>query len=87
MVSKYDPLEQRLRDTAPDVKSVTLQFRELEILLGSALPASARTYRPWWANQADTKNRPQAHAWMSAGFFVETVKISKFGGWVRFVRA
>ena len=86
MPAKYESLELHLRSVPATVREVTLQFSELEQILGGPLPQSARTHRPWWANQKDSKSRPQAHAWLSAGFEVDTVNQSGGGGWVRFKR-
>lgn len=41
-------------------------FRQLESILGFALPASARLYPAWWAN--DACQGRQAMAWLSAGW-------------------
>lgn len=41
-------------------------FRQLESILGFALPASARLYPAWWAN--DARQGRQAMAWLSAGW-------------------
>ena len=45
---------------------VHLSFREIEALLGVALPASARRYRPWWANE-EAGTHVHARAWLDAG--------------------
>ena len=47
-------------------------FREIEAILGFQLPASARRYRPWWANQKGG-GHSQALAWTAAGW--ETSKV------------
>ena len=47
--SKYRRLYTHLRDKE-DEQWLT-SFREIEAILGFRLPASARRYRPWWANQ------------------------------------
>ncbi|MGQ4878884.1 DUF7662 domain-containing protein [Billgrantia sp. LNSP4103-1] len=41
-------------------------FRQLESILGFVLPASARLYPAWWAN--DARQGRQAMAWLSAGW-------------------
>ena len=47
-VSKYDPLYQHLsKQKAP---TVTMTFTEIEAILGSKLPPSARKYAQWWEN-------------------------------------
>ena len=73
MAGKYEPLELHLRAIPKEQREVTLSFAEIGRILGSPLPASALTHRPWWGNQQDSQGRPQAHAWLSAGFEVDTV--------------
>jgi hypothetical protein len=55
-------------------KTVTFTFAEIEGVIGSKLPKSARTYRPWWANEMNGRY-VQAHAWMGAGYRVEAVDL------------
>jgi hypothetical protein len=84
--TKYEPLELHLRAVPAGTKELTLSFAEIERILGAPLPASAKSHRPWWGNQKDSKTRPQAHAWLSAGFLVDTVNQSNSAS-VRFKRA
>jgi hypothetical protein len=84
--TKYEPLELHLRAVPAKTKEVTLSFIEIEGILGASLPASARTHRPWWANQKDSKTRPQARAWLAAGFEVDAVNQGGSAS-VRFKRA
>lgn len=86
MSTKYEPLEMHLRATPSAVKLLTLQLPELARIIGASLPDSAFIHRPWWANQKNSKSRPQAHAWLEAGFVVEEVNQSRTNGWVRFKR-
>lgn len=87
MQTKYEPLELHLRAVPAETREVTLSFAEIEQILGAPLPASAKAHRPWWGNQKDSKTRPQAHAWLSAGFLVDTVNQGNSNGSVRFKRA
>ena len=87
MPSKYEPLELYLRAIPSTTKEVTLSFAEVERIVGTPLPASAKSHRPWWGNQKDSKTRPQAHAWLSAGFEVDTVNQGGGNASVRFRRA
>ena len=48
-------------------------FREIESIIGFELPASARLYRPWWANQSAGNGHSQALAWGVAGW--ETAQV------------
>jgi hypothetical protein len=78
---KYDPLRDYLaaRGHLPEVR---LTLAEVGTILGSPLPNSAFDYREWWANQSDTTNRPQAAAWLDAGFVVGEVHQDRATGWV-----
>jgi DNA-binding transcriptional regulator YiaG len=70
--SKYQPLLDYLRENRHQ-DEVTLNFADIEALLNSALPLSARTQQAWWSNRK--KGALQATAWMEAGFRVETVDL------------
>lgn len=83
--NKYAPLCRYLQALSPDTQEDTLGFADIERLLGQPLPSSALKYSPWWANQANVGNRPQAKAWTSAGFKVDAIRLGE-GGWVRFKR-
>ena len=48
-------------------------FGEIESIIGFELPASARLYRPWWANQGRGNGHSQALAWGVAGW--ETAEV------------
>ena len=61
-MGKYDPLNERLRETRG--REVRLSFAEIEQLLGAGLPKVARERRTWWAND----DSGHAAAWTGAGF-------------------
>jgi len=84
--SKYEPLELHLRAEPTARKETTLSFRQIEEIIGYQLPESAFNYREWWSNQSDITNRPQARAWINAGFLVDAVHQERTNGWVRFKR-
>ena len=86
MKSKYEPLEGHLKTRRASQREVSLSFAEIESIIGARLPKSAYTYREWWSNQADVSNRPQAKAWISAGYKVESVQQRRDSGVVRFKR-
>jgi DNA-binding transcriptional regulator YiaG len=65
--SKYQPLLEYLQRS--DCPEITLSFTEIEKLIDSTLPSSARKERRWWGNRS--KGSPQASAWMKAGYLVE----------------
>jgi hypothetical protein len=83
--TKYQSLRAYLvaRQHTPRVQ---LTFAEIEEVIAASLPDSAFKYREWWSNQSDTSNRPQAAAWIDAGFRVDSVHQSGRDGWVAFVR-
>jgi len=82
--SKYDSLRGYLEGQT--TQEVTLTFENATKILGFPLPPSAYKYQAFWANQADTANRPWARAWQQAGFEVDSVHLSTDDGWVRFKR-
>ena len=84
---KYQRLKEHLSAIPKEKKEVALSFRQLEAILGFDLPKSAVDYRQWWGNQRDVKSRPQAEAWLGAGFLVDGVQLRKPGGSVRFRRS
>jgi hypothetical protein len=87
MKSKYEPLEHFLRSQPAGIHEVTITFSQMREVLGVTLPESAYVHRPWWSNQKESKNRPQAHAWLSAGFEVDALHQARIDGWVRFRRS
>ena len=52
-------------------------FNEIESIVGFKLPASARRYRPWWANQSG-RDHSHALAWGAAGW--ETSEVNMEAG-------
>lgn len=82
MASKYKALTNYLKAQPKAAQTVTLSFDEMHAILGSPLPRSASTHRPWWGNQ--NPPHPQTSGWLDAGFKVDQVNVSS--GSVRFVR-
>src|SRR5215207_7098446 len=79
MASKYDALAEHLRRQSGP--SFTMSFDEIARLVGTELPASSRTHRPWWGN--DRSSHPQSKdGWIAAGWEVESV--DQVGGVVTF---
>lgn len=70
--SKYRPLQDFLSHSARS--PITLTFAEIESLLGTLLPGSARTNRAWWSNRS--KGALQATAWMRAGYTVQALDLA-----------
>lgn len=78
--SRYEPLRTYL--VGRPETTVLATFAQIEEILGVALPASARKYRPWWANeQAGT--HVHARAWLDAGRRTSSVDLQ--AGTVEFV--
>ena len=71
-MSKYDTLAGFLKSQPSD--RVPMTFSEVENVLGFKLPASAKDYSAWWANEHST--HVQARAWMNAGFESEYVDLT-----------
>jgi hypothetical protein len=63
-MSKYKPLERYLR-AASGRTLVDIRFSQIERLIGSRLPESARKYAAWWSNE-DDGTHVQAKAWRAA---------------------
>lgn len=84
--SKYSPLAQYLGKQALNPDPVSLSFAEIEDIIHAALPQSAYKNRDWWSNHNDPAHRPQARAWMEAGFQVGKLEQHKDSGAVVFVR-
>lgn len=78
---KYEPLEHHLRTALTD--RVPLSFAEVEKIIGSVLPRSARKHQAWWANSPE--GHVNAQAWLAAGYRAHRVDID--GEKVVFVRA
>lgn len=69
--SKYFNLYNNLRLCGD--KQITLSFKEIEAIIESALPPSARQNKEYWSNRG--KGGVQAAAWMDAGFHVTDVDL------------
>lgn len=70
-MTKYDPLEKHLsRAGKPEIP---MRFEEIERIIDSPLPASARKHRAWWSNNAT--NHVNALAWLRAGYETADVDI------------
>ena len=71
--SKYDPLYGHLLDGPNNV--VALSFTEIERILGFALPASARRYQAWWANEREGTHS-HARSWLDASYKTQGVDLN-----------
>ena len=81
-MAKYTPLAKFLEDSARTEGTVILSFAQIEDVMGTALPASARRYRSWWGNDS---YHVQAIAWRAAGWRVFKVDMGR--RIVTFIRA
>lgn len=63
---KYAPLHEYLANRFAD--SVVLTFSQIEDLLGSALPDTARAHHEWWTSiDSDADKSSCSDAWILAG--------------------
>ena len=83
MSGKYTPLEHYLAGLPSDKRDVTLSFEHIERIINDKLPASATKHRAWWSNERNGMH-VNAHAWMDAGWKLDTVNFSQ--KWARFLR-
>lgn len=83
MAGKYTPLEQYLRGLPENQREITLSFEQIERILNDTLPPSAHQHQAWWANEI-AGSHVHAHAWMNAGWLVETPHLNE--KWVRLTR-
>jgi hypothetical protein len=86
MTSKYQALEDYLREKSNTDSVITLDLDQIEVIIGGSLPLSAYQHREWWFNQTDEPNRPQAKAWIEAGYQVTSVAANLPIKTVRFER-
>ncbi len=67
-MSRYDALRDHL--AAQDAPTVTLTLSQLDAVV--KLPAAARRYAFWWANEdLKTTLHVQSRAWQEAGYLAE----------------
>lgn len=62
--SRYEGLRVYLSQRSEPV--VRLSFADIENIIGGPLPASARRYRPWWANE-QSGTHVHARSWLDVG--------------------
>lgn len=71
-LAKYDPLRDHL--TAIRGDRWRASFKEIEKIIGTSLPPSARKFAAWWENDAGA-SRVQAHSWLKVGWRTEEVDV------------
>lgn len=70
---KYSPLAQYLVKQSAQTDELTLEFSNIEKIINSQLPESARKHGSWWAN--DSVGHVQSKQWLNAGWKVVAVNI------------
>lgn len=68
-MSKYSKLRNYLLNITEN--RIILTFAEIENILGSKPPDSARTYREWWGN--DIHHKQAKNGWLAAGWELNSV--------------
>ncbi len=81
-MAKYDPLRTFLETRREPI--VKLSFSDIERILGSAPPKSARHYPAWWSNER-SGTHAHAESWMGAGFHTRQLDLN--ARTVEFVRS
>lgn len=71
--SKYQQLFEHLRRQGVD--EVTMGIGEIEQVIGTRLPPTARTQRAWWSNRR--KGAVQASAWVLAGYHTMEINLDE----------
>ncbi|MES0810245.1 hypothetical protein ABLO27_12245 [Roseibium sp. SCPC15] len=72
-MSKYEPLREHLALLKDVVWAAKLE--EVEEIIGSSLPKSAREHRTWWANSGGSL--VHQNAWLDAGWRVERTDLMR----------
>jgi hypothetical protein len=72
-MSRYKPLTEHLRRQGLDRWAAS--FEDIEKVLGSSLPESARKYPAWWANQKG-QGHSQAAGWQNAGWRTRRIDLA-----------
>ena len=69
-MSKYDLLGKYLSVCGKE--ELTLNMKEIEIIIGDKLPYSAYNYSAWWANEV--KSHSHSKSWVNEGYNTREVK-------------
>lgn len=73
--SRYAPLAVWLQQQSLRQEKLSLTFREIEEIIGEALPPSAREHRSWWAN--DSVGHVQSRQWLEVGWRVSNIVMAE----------
>jgi hypothetical protein len=71
-MGKYEPLTKFLQ--AQHADRIEMTFAEIQKVIGTKLPSSAKLYRAWWSN--NPSNSVMTAAWRDAGFRSEQVDMN-----------
>jgi CBS domain-containing protein len=71
----YAPLADWLQSQPGRVDQVPLTFTQIEEIIKTELPASARSHRAWWAN--DSVGHSHSQLWIDAGWRTTYVSLSE----------
>ena len=71
-MEKYEPLKNYLKNITDS--SIELSFEQMEDIIGSPLPESARKHRAYFSN---TRTHSISVAWLDAGFYVVNIDYAK----------
>ena len=78
---KYSAIAEHLSQQTVD--RLTLSFDEIEGLIGTSLPSSARNYRAWWSTDSSGTHH-WVNEWQEVGWRLEKVSLTE--GRATFVR-
>ena len=73
--SRYAPFALWLQSQPISHDRVTLTLEQIEGIINSTLPASARQHRSWWAN--DSVGHVQSQQWLDVGWRVATINMTE----------
>jgi len=71
-MAKYEKLTDWLNNPQRNPQRLLLTFREIEHIIEDHLPESAHKYVAWWGKESGSE---QSHAWLDAGWEVESVDL------------
>lgn len=72
--TKYSPFSRYLLRRAKYTNKVTLNFADIEGIIGDDLPFGAVRNQEWWTNTSSTS---QGRAWLNVGWKVQDVDLNK----------
>lgn len=74
-VGRYALLADWLQSQPGSVDQLPLTINQIEEIIGSELPPSARNHRAWWAN--DTVSHTQSQQWLGAGWRTTYINLNE----------